>query len=67
MLILGGIFLTCLGLAMLIFPESIYEIRESWKSYSASDPSDRYLLMLRIEGSLFLVVGIAGIIVNFIV
>ena len=51
---------------MLRFPELIYEVTESWKSYSSGEPSDLYRLSTRVGGVAFIVVGIACIIVAFI-
>ena len=51
---------------MLRFPEFIYEITESWKSYSSGEASDLYRLSTRVGGIAFIVVGIACIIVAFI-
>ena len=36
MLILGGLFLLIVGLLMLIFPDLVYAITESWKNNSFS-------------------------------
>ena len=66
MYILCGIIFLIIGFVMLRFPELIYEITESWKSYSSGEPSDLYRLSTRVGGIAFIVVGIACIIVAFI-
>ena len=66
MYILCGILFLIIGFIMVRFPEFIYEITESWKSYSMGEPSDLYRLSTRVGGIAFIVVGIACIIVAFI-
>lgn len=65
-LLLGGIALLVIGILMLIAPDEIYEITESWKNSSAGSPSNLYKLNIRIGGIMFSIVGLAGIIVYFI-
>ncbi len=65
-LLLGGIALLVIGILMLIAPDEIYEITESWKNISAGSPSNLYKLNIRIGGIMFSIVGLAGIIVYFI-
>ena len=62
MLLLGGIFLVFLGLLMACFPSGFYDLTESWKHSSFGEPSRLYLLMIRIEGIIFAVLGVAGIV-----
>ena len=47
---------------MVRFPELIYEITESWKSYSMGEPSDLYKLSTRVGGAAFVLIGIAALI-----
>ena len=51
---------------MLLSPGTIYELTESWKSYSSGEPSNFYLVCTRIGGGLFSLAGIAGIVVFFL-
>ena len=51
---------------MVRFPEFIYEITESWKSYSMGDPSDLYKISTRVGGIAFILVGVACFVVTFI-
>lgn len=66
MYILLGILFLVIGFVMVRFPEFIYEITESWKSYSSGDPSDLYKLSTRVGGIAFILVGIACFIVTII-
>lgn len=58
--ILLAIAISIFGAAMLIKPEIIYKITESWKSNTTGEPSDFYILSTRIGGGFFILVGIAG-------
>ena len=66
MLILGSIFLLIVGVLMLCFPDVVYSITESWKSNASSEPSGMYRLHIRIGGIACALVGVAGIIANFV-
>lgn len=66
MVILGSIFLLIVGVLMLFFPDVVYSITESWKSNASSEPSGLYKIHIRIGGIVCSLVGIAGIITNFI-
>ena len=66
MIVLCSIFLLLTGAAMLLAPEFIYELKESWKSSTAGTPSRWYIICTRISGVCCLVGGIAGIISVFI-
>ena len=66
MVILGSIFLLIVGVLMLCLPDVVYCITESWKSNASSEPSGLYKIHIRIGGIACSLVGIAGIIVNFI-
>lgn len=66
MIVLGSIFVLLTGVVMLFFPQFIYEVTESWKSYSAGKPSRLYIISIRFGGVCCLLAGIAGIISVFI-
>ena len=66
MIIIGSIFLLIVGVMMLCFPEVVYSITESWKSDASSEPSGLYKIHIRIGGIACSLVGIAGIIANFV-
>ncbi|NBJ88754.1 DUF6199 family natural product biosynthesis protein [Acutalibacter sp. 1XD8-36] len=60
MYILLAIAISIAGAVMLIKPEIIYKVTESWKSNTTGEPSDLYILSTRIGGGFFMLVGIAG-------
>lgn len=66
MIIIGSIFLLIVGVMMLCFTEVVYSITESWKSDASSEPSGLYKIHIRIGGIACSLVGIAGIIANFV-
>ena len=66
MYVLMGVIFICIGLLMLISPGTVYQITEAWKSNASEDPSTLYVWHTRFGGCMFLVVGIAGIICQFV-
>ncbi len=66
MIILGSIFLLIVGVLMLCFPDVVYSITESWKSNASNEPSELYKVHTRIGGIACSLVGIAGLIANFV-
>ena len=66
MIIIGSIFLLIVGVMMLCFPEVVYSITESWKSDASSEPSGLYKIHIRMGGIACSLVGIAGMIANFV-
>ena len=66
MYLILGIVLLALGLLMVLRPQVFFELAESWKSGSAGEPSKLYLFSTRFGGVLFIAVGIASIVVNFL-
>ncbi len=61
MLVIGSIFILLLGLFMAFLPAFWWEITESWKS-NATEPSDKYLLTVRIGGAMNALIGFACLI-----
>ncbi len=61
--LLLSLFVALIGLLELLAPNLWWELTESWKSNSSSEPSDFYLKITRISGVFFTVVGIGGFIV----
>lgn len=55
-----GIVIAVVGAVMLIKPQAFYRLTESWKSGTAGEPSDFYLMSTRIGGGIFMLAGIAG-------
>lgn len=66
MYVLIGILFIIIGLAMLIKPQFIFKITESWKNYGNDEPSRLYIISTRFGGCFFLIIGIASIIVFFV-
>ncbi|ALS29961.1 hypothetical protein IJ21_45980 [Paenibacillus sp. 32O-W] len=61
-----SLLLIILGLFMFIRPSIVWKISESWKSYNASEPSGLYVASTRIGAVLFILAGIGGVLVNWI-
>ncbi len=64
--IIGAVFLI-VGAAMVLKPDIIFQITESWKYNSQTEPSNLFLWQTRFGGVLFLVVGIGSMAVQFLV
>ena len=62
MYIVLSIIFVIIGVIMIIKPEVVFDVTESWKSYSSSEPSKLYLFSTRFGGAMFLLVGIGGLI-----
>lgn len=60
MYIILTIIIAIVGIFMILKPEVIYDITESWKNNRSGEPSDLYLLSTKIGGILCLLLGIAG-------
>lgn len=63
MYIFLSIIIVVIGIIMFFKPKLVFDITESWKSYTSSTPSNLYLFSTRLGGILCLLVGIAGILV----
>ncbi len=66
MYILAALFFWFIGITMLFKPDLVFKIRESRKYDSPTEPSERYILWTRIGGGIYLLVGIAAFIVQFV-
>ena len=60
MKVVAGIFLTIMGCVMLIKPNVMWKIAESWKTKTNAEPTDLYMIVIRIGG---LILAVGGIIV----
>ena len=65
-LALGLIFMI-LGGAAIFAPEVIYELKETWKHRGYTEPSEKYLWVIRAWGILYVVVGLASVILQFVI
>lgn len=63
MYIILTIIIAIVGIFMILKPEIIYDITESWKNNRSGEPSDLYLLSTKIGGVLCLLLGVAGAII----
>lgn len=61
-----GILLIALGIFLFVRPDLMWKLTEQWKSYSADEPSDLYLLSTKIGGILLGIVGIAVLVLPFL-
>lgn len=48
-----------MGLFMVIYPEGWFILTQTWKNYSAAEPSDLYLKVTRISGVICTLAAIA--------
>ena len=64
-LALGLIFMI-LGGACAFAPEVIYELKENWKHGGSTTPSETYIRVIRISGILYVIIGIASVVCQFI-
>ena len=49
-----SIIIAIIGITMILKPGLIYDITESWKTYTDSEPSELYLFNTRLGGVVFL-------------
>lgn len=66
MYLLIGVILFILGIIMIISPKLFFTISESWKNDSGTEPSGLFIISTRFGGVLFTIVGIAGVIIQFV-
>ncbi|WMJ87435.1 DUF6199 family natural product biosynthesis protein [Anaerocolumna sp. MB42-C2] len=56
-----GIFLFVIGALMLVKPKSVWRIAESWKLKTFAEPTDLYIILIRIAGCILVIGGIFAI------
>lgn len=61
-MIIVGIVLIVVGVLMLVRPDVVWSITESWKSNDATEPSKLYKLSIRFGGIVCTLVGIGLVI-----
>lgn len=64
--ICGGIIILALGVFIFLKPDLVWKITEGWKFYNADGPSEFYLKITKIAGILYVLFGIAMMVVPFI-
>ena len=66
MYVIGALFFWFLGITMLLKPDLVYQIRESWKHSTGTEPSERYIRTTRWSGVMFLLAGVLCVVVIFL-
>lgn len=61
-----GIMLVIIGITMIIKPNIIWFVTESWKSNDATEPTHLYIWSTRFGGIMITLAGIGGVVANFI-
>ena len=64
MYIILSILFLAVGAMMVFSPQTWFDITQSWKSYSAAEPSDRFLVTTRFLGIVNILAGVLCIVVN---
>ena len=64
--IIAAFVFLVLGIVFLLKPDLVWHITEEWKSYSSGDPSNLYLLSVRIGGVFLLIIAVAAAIIPFL-
>ena len=57
-IILAGIVLFLMGLFMALFPYKCWKFSESWKNKSGAEPTNRYIIGVRIIGGFFMIISL---------
>lgn len=64
--ICGGILFVVYGVFLFLRPDLLWRLTEQWKSYRADEPSELYVRAVRIGGVGFAILGMAMIVLPFI-
>ena len=62
-IILAGIGLFLIGLFLVLFPYKYWKFSESWKNKSDAEPTDRYIIGVRIIGCLFIILSLISFVI----
>ena len=57
-MIVFAIVILIAGILLMAAPKLVYEITQSWKSNSDSEPSNYYMILSRVQGVILTIVGI---------
>ena len=63
-LVIGLVFILS-GIMLLVKPRLFFDITESWKHVSSSEPTNLYIFSTRFGGVIISIIGVACIIVFF--
>lgn len=58
-----SIIVLLVGIFVVIKPKIVYDLTQNWRNAKSAEPSQLYLFVTRIWGVLFILLGIAGLIV----
>ena len=61
--ILEGIALFLVGWFLVLFPYKYWKFSESWKNKSGAEPTNRYIIGVRIVGCFFMILSLIAIVV----
>ena len=61
-----GIGFCVIGIFLFLKPDVYWKLTEKWKSYRADGPSDFYILNTKFGGAMFVLLGIAMMILPWI-
>lgn len=64
--ILGGIIFAAFGIFLFLRPDLFWKLTEQWKSYYADEPSDLYVKSTKFGGILFVLLGVAMIVLPLV-
>ncbi|WP_019007864.1 DUF6199 family natural product biosynthesis protein [Cohnella laeviribosi] len=56
--ILGSLCLIIFGIFIIRKPIIVWKIRDAWETQDGTEPSDLYIIVVRIVGGLFVFVGL---------
>ena len=62
-IILAGIALFIIGLFLVLFPYKYWKFSESWKNKSGAEPTDRYIIGVRIIGCFFIILSLISFVI----
>ena len=62
-IILACIVLFLIGLFMVLFPYKYWKFSESWKNKSGAEPTNRYIIGVRIGGCIYMIISLIAIVV----
>ncbi|MBE6953650.1 MAG: hypothetical protein E7452_08880 [Ruminococcaceae bacterium] len=61
--ILAGIGLFLIGLFLVLFPYKYWKFSESWKNKSGAEPTNRYIIGIRIVGGFFIILSLVAFVI----
>jgi hypothetical protein len=60
-IILACIGLFLIGLFLVLFPYKYWKFSESWKNKSGAEPTNRYIIGVRIIGCFFMIISLIAL------